>query len=402
MTNTPAVHSPEVELPQRVRELVARCTAPDTDERAWLGARYDAGLAWVHYPVGRGGLGLPRDWQAVVESELRAHAPAAALASSARNPIGLGMGAPTLVTHGTAEQQDRLLRPLWTGEEVWCQLFSEPGAGSDLAGLATRAVREGDGWRVNGQKVWTSYAHKARWAMLLARTDPDVPKHAGLTYFFLDMSAPGVEVRPLRQITGQAEFNEVFMTDVLIPDEMRVGEVGEGWRIANTTLMNERVAIGGGAAPRESEPIASLIKLWRERPELRTPELRARLMKVWVSAETARLANERIRQQLLAGRPGPEGSAAKLTFAAINQEATRLRLELAGDAGLTYDDWSLHAVDQGYSAGRPPGYHYLRARANSIEGGTSEVLRGVIADRILNLPREPRTDNQLPWREIPR
>jgi alkylation response protein AidB-like acyl-CoA dehydrogenase len=402
MTDVPAESSPEVDVRRRVRELVNECKAGPDDERGWLGARYDAGLAWVHYPVGRGGLGLPREWQATADSELRAAAPAAALASPARNPIGLGMGAPTLVTHGTTAQQDLLLRPLWTGEEIWCQLFSEPSAGSDLAGLATRAVREGDGWRVNGQKVWTSYAHKARRAMLLARTDPDLPKHAGLTYFFLDMSAPGVEVRPLRQITGQAEFNEVFLTDVLIPDGMRVGDVGEGWRIANTTLMNERVAIGGGAAARESEPIASLIRLWRERPDLRTPGLHARLMKVWVSAEAARLANERIRQQLLAGRPGPEGSAAKLTFAAINQEATRLRLELAGDDALEYDDWGLRAVDQGYSSGRPPGYHYLRARANSIEGGTSEVLRGVIADRILSLPREPRTDTKLPWREIPR
>ena len=256
---------------------------------------------------------------------------------------------------------------------------------------------------MNGQKVWTSYAHKARWAMLLARTNPDVPKHAGLTYFFLDMTSPGVEVRPLRQLTGQAEFNEVFLTDVQIPDSMRVGEVGDGWRISTTTLMNERVAIGAGAAPREGEPIGTLMRLWQDRPAIRTPELHARLLKVWVQAEAARLANERIRQQLMAGRPGPEGSAAKIRFAAINQEATRLRLELtAADDGLLYDDWGLRVVEQGYSSDRPAAYHYLRARANSIEGGTSEVLRGVIADRILNLPREPRTDNQLPWREIPR
>ena len=393
----------ETQLRERVREFVDRQDAEPGDRNAWLGARFDAGLAWVHYPVGQGGLGISREWQTVVESELAALAPQAAVpATPARNPIGLGMGAPTIAAHGTSEQKATLLRPLWTGEEIWCQLFSEPGAGSDLAGLATRAVREDDQWRVNGQKVWTSYAHKARFAMLLARTDPDVPKHAGLTYFFLDMSTLGVEVRPLRQLTGQAEFNEVFLTDVLIPDSMRVGEVGAGWRIATTTLMNERVAIGGGAAPREAEPIASLIRLWRERSELRTPELQARLMKVWVAAETARLANERIRQQMMAGRPGPEGSAAKLTYGAINQQAMRLRLELSGADGLVYDDWSLRVVEQGQAAGRPAAYLYLRSRANTIEGGTTEVLRGVIADRILNLPREPRTDNQLPWREIPR
>jgi alkylation response protein AidB-like acyl-CoA dehydrogenase len=399
MTDSPV----EPALRQQVRDFVAGQDTDPGDATAWLGARFDAGLAWVHYPIGRGGLGLSREWQAVVDSELAALAPSSAVPlTPARNPIGLGMGAPTIVAHGTALQQDLLLRPLWTGEEIWCQLFSEPSAGSDLAGLATRAVREGDHWRINGQKVWTSYAHKARYAMLLARTDPDLPKHAGLSYFFLDMQTPGVDVRPLRQLTGQAEFNEVFLTDVLIPDTMRVGEIGAGWKIATTTLMNERVAIGGGAAPREAEPIASLLKIWRDRPDLRTPELHTRLMKVWVAAETARLANERIRQQMMAGRPGPEGSAAKLTYGAINQQAMRLRLELSGPEGLLYDDLSLRIVEQGRAAGRPAGYHYLRSRANTIEGGTTEVLRGVIADRILNLPREPRIDNQLPWREIPR
>ena len=386
---------------QRAR-AVAGSVDPAADERIWLGARFDAGLAWVHFPDGLGGSGLPRDWQTLVDAEFASISAAAAPANGARNPIGLGMGAPTIAAHGTPEQQARLLRPLWTGEEIWCQLFSEPGAGSDLAGLATRAEREGDGWRINGQKVWTSYAHKARWGMLLARTDPDVPKHAGLTYFFLDMHSPGVEVRPLRQATGQAEFNEVFLTDAFIPDDMRVGGVGEGWKIANTTLMNERVALGSGAPQRESEPVAGLLTLWRERPDLRTPELHSRLLQIWVKVETARLANVRIRQQMLAGRPGPEGSAAKLTFAANNQEATRLRLELAGDEGLGYDDWTLHTVDQGRSAHRPASYHYLRARANSIEGGSTEILRGVIADRVLGLPREPRADHDRPWKDVPR
>ena len=389
------------DLLQKVRTVAASVDS-DADSRAWLGARFDAGLAWVHFPEGLGGSGLSRGVQTLVDAEFGVASPAAAPANGARNPIGLGMGAPTIAAHGTPGQQNRLLRPLWTGEEIWCQLFSEPGAGSDLAGLATRAEREGDGWRINGQKVWTSYAHKARWGMLLARTDPDVPKHAGLTYFFLDMHAPGVEVRPLRQATGQAEFNEVFLTDVFIGDDMRVGAVGEGWKIANTTLMNERVALGSGAPQRESEPIRPLLQLWREHPDARTPELHSRLLRLWVNVETARLANTRIRQQMLAGKPGPEGSAAKLTFAANNQEATRLRLELSGDHGLDYDDWTLHDVDQGTSTDRPAAYHYLRARANSIEGGSTEILRGVIADRILRLPREPRIDHDRPWKDIPR
>jgi alkylation response protein AidB-like acyl-CoA dehydrogenase len=392
---------PLTDVLERVRAAAAS-VPPDADQRAWLGARFDTGLAWVHFPEGMGGSGLSRDVQRLVDAEFGLINPAAAPINGARNPIGLGMGAPTIAAHGTPAQQARLLRPLWTGEEIWCQLFSEPGAGSDLAGLATRAEREGDSWRINGQKVWTSYAHKARWGMLLARTDPDVPKHAGLTYFFLDMHAPGVEVRPLRQATGQAEFNEVFLTDVLIGDDMRVGAVGEGWKIANTTLMNERVALGSGAPQREQEPIASVLRLWAECPDLRTPELHSRLLKVWVQVETARLANARIGQQMLAGRPGPEGSASKLTFALNNQEATRLRLELAGDDGLEYDDWTLRPVEQGQSSHRPTSYHYLRARANSIEGGSTEILRGVIADRILGLPREPRADADRPWKDIPR
>ena len=191
----------------------------------------------------KAGLGLsPRLQRTINETLIPAGAPIAAY----RNVIGHGMGAPTLVTHGTDEQKERYLRPLFTGEEVWCQLFSEPGAGSDVAGLATKAVRDGDEWIVNGQKVWTTLAHLAKWGMLVARTDPDQPKHKGMTYFVVDMEAPGVEVRPLYQITGEAEFNEVYFTDVRIPDEERLGEVGEGWRATLTTLMNERVAIGGG------------------------------------------------------------------------------------------------------------------------------------------------------------
>jgi alkylation response protein AidB-like acyl-CoA dehydrogenase len=250
-------------LRARVAEFLAIHDHTAMDRLEFLRARFDAGLAWVHYPVGLGGLGAPRALQRVVDDAFVA---AGAPDNDPRRiAIGLGMAAPTILRHGTDAQRRRFLRPLWTGEQVWCQLFSEPGAGSDLAAVATRAGRDGDGWIVTGQKVWTSQAHAAQRAILLARTDPDVPKHAGLTYFLLDMTAPGVEVRPLRQLTGDAEFNEVFLTDVRIPDENRLGAVGEGWRVAQTTLMNERVAIGGGALPREGGMIGVLARTWRPR-----------------------------------------------------------------------------------------------------------------------------------------
>ncbi|MGF7235482.1 MAG: acyl-CoA dehydrogenase family protein, partial [Frankia sp.] len=258
------------------------------------------------------------------------------------------------------------------------------------------------GWIVNGQKVWTSLAHRARWGILITRTDPDVPKHRGLTYFICDMTAPGVEVRPLRQLTGQAEFNEVFFTDVHIPDTARLGAVGDGWRVARTTLMNERVSIGGGTMPREGGAISLLTNLWRDQPELRTPDLHATVMRLWLRAETARLAVDRMRQQMAAGAPGPEGSAAKLLFAELNQEITGVALEALGGDGLRYDDWSMGRPDGADFLGRGAGYRYLRARGNSIEGGTSEVLRNIIAERVLGLPAEPRVDTTLPWKDLPR
>ncbi|MGV9296950.1 acyl-CoA dehydrogenase family protein [Amycolatopsis sp. NPDC003676] len=366
----------------------------------FLRARFDAGLAWVHFPEGLGGQGAPRALQGEVEAAF------AAAGAPDNNPrrilIGLGMAAPTILAFGTEEQKKRYLRPLWTGEEVWCQLFSEPGAGSDLAALATRAVRDGDDWVVTGQKVWTSSAHLAQWAILVTRTDPDVPKHQGMTYFLCDMTAPGVEVRPLRQITGEAEFNEVFLTEVRIPDSQRIGAVGEGWKVAQTTLMNERVAIGGTAMPREGGMIGLVAKTWRDRPELRTPELRDRLVQHWVEAESLRLAGERQRQQLAVGAPGPEGSAMKVAFAELNQALSGLELELLGEEGLRYEDWTMRRPEQVDFFGRDAGYRYLRAKGNSIEGGTSEVLRNIISERVLGLPSEPRVDKDVAWKDLPR
>ncbi|MFJ9789024.1 acyl-CoA dehydrogenase family protein [Streptomyces globosus] len=389
-------------LSARVRELLAAHPPATTARTAFLRARFDAGLAWVHYPEGLGGLGAPRSLQAAVDAEL------AAAGAPDNDPrrigIGLGMAAPTILAHGTGEQEQRFLRPLWTGEEVWCQLFSEPGAGSDLAALGTRAVLDeaAGEWVVDGQKVWTSSAHTARWGILLARTDPGLPKHRGISFFVCDMHAPGVEVRPLRQITGEAEFNEVFLTGVRIPDAHRIGAVGRGWDVARTTLMNERVSIGGMRIPREGGMIGRLAEAWRERPALRTHAHHQRLLGLWVEAEVARLAAERLRQQLAAGQPGPEGSGMKLTFARLNQEISGLEVEFLGEDGLYYGDWEMTRPDTVDFTGRDAGYRYLRAKGNSIEGGTSEILLNIVAERVLGLPAEPRDDKDVPWKDLAR
>jgi alkylation response protein AidB-like acyl-CoA dehydrogenase len=384
----------------RVQEFLAAHDPATTDPLTYLEARFDAGLAWVYFPVGLGGLGASRQLQGAVDAAFQqAGAPD-------NNPnrigIGLGMAAPTILRHGTEAQRQRFLRPLWTGEQLWCQLFSEPGAGSDLAGLATRAVPDGTDWVVDGQKVWTSMAHEADWGILIARSNPDVPKHQGMTYFACDMTAPGVEVRPLRQATGEAEFNEVFLTDVRIPDDCRLGDVGDGWTVARTTLMNERVAIGVGPVPREGGPIGLVAKAWRDRPEIRTPGGHDALLRLWVASEVARLSGRRLRQQLAAGQPGPEGSVQKLVFARLNQEITGLELDLDGEQALRYNDWTMRRPSEVDMVGSSAGYRYLRARGNSIEGGTSEILRNIIAERVLGLPTEPRVDTAVAWKDLPR
>ncbi|WP_076439070.1 acyl-CoA dehydrogenase family protein [Microbispora rosea] len=386
----------EASVAERARAFLAEHDPAATDRLEFLRARFDAGLAWVHFPEGLGGLGAPRELQAVADRELKGTPDN----QPGRIGIGLGMAAPTILAFGTEEQKKRFLRPLWTGEEVWCQLFSEPGAGSDLATLATRAVREGDEWVVDGQKVWTSSAHTARWAILVARTDPDVPKHRGLTYFVCDMHAPGVEVRPLRQITGEAEFNEVFLTGVRLPDALRLGEVGDGWRVAQTTLMNERVAIGG--TPSRRTMMGVVAETWRSRPELRTHDLHQRLLALWVDSEVMRLTAVRLREQLAAGHPGPEGSGMKLAFARLHQQLSGIEVEMLREDGLAYDDWTFRRPDTVDFIGREAGYRYLRAKGNSIEGGTSEILRNIIAERVLGLPAEPRADKDVAWKDLPR
>ena len=400
MTVTAAAETTaEADILRRVEDLLAAHPPATTAPTAFHEARFDAGLAWVHFPEGAGGLGVAPKLQRVVDQALaRAGAPSP---DAARNIIGMGMAAPTIAVHGTPEQRTRYLRPLFSGEEIWCQLFSEPGAGSDLAGLGTRAVRDGDEWLVNGQKVWTTLAHIARFGLLVARTDPDLPKHLGLTYFICDMQAPGVDVRPLRQLTGDAEFNEVYLSDVRLADDARLGGEGEGWRVAMTTLMNERVSIGGGRSHRGSGAISVAVDVWK-RTGQSDPARRDRLMRLWVAAEVNRLTNIRAGQMRRTGTPGPEGSVAKLTFAELNQAISELCVDLMGAEGQLYSDYDQPRREAvGFWSGDPR-YFFLRARANSIEGGTSEVLRNILGERVLGLPGEPRTDKDLPWRDVPR
>jgi alkylation response protein AidB-like acyl-CoA dehydrogenase len=399
------------------QELLDELPPRQTDPVTFLGRQFDMGLAWVHFPEGHGGLGLSTKLQKVVNEMLIGEG---APHPFARNPIGYGMGGPTVLTHGSQDQIDRYLRPLFTGEEIWCQLFSEPGAGSDVASLASRAVRDGDEWVVNGQKVWTTLAHTARWGMLVARTNPELPKHKGLTYFVVDMHASGVEVRPLVQITGEAEFNEVYFNDVRIPDSERLGEVGEGWRVSVTTLMNERVAIGGQIPGRGSGFIGELTRIWKQyrrgAPGVHpaTPAAPSdvdgaidsamldEVMRLWIRAEVLRLTNIRASQLGSQGTPGPEGSIGKIVSAELNKDISSLAIDVIGPQGMLYPDG--YPMKRASSAGlwRNAPQAFLRSRANSIEGGTTEIMKNILAERVLGLPGDVRVDKDKPWSHVPR
>ena len=404
----------EDQLRQQARDLLADVDPAEATQFEFRGAQFDRGLARVDFPEGKGGLGLSPKAQTVVDEELR---------QGGRywhdlnvNPIGIGMGGPTVLAHGSEEMHHRLLRPMFTGEEIWCQLFSEPGAGSDVAGLATRAVEDGDEWVVNGQKVWTTLAHRSRWGMLVARTDPDAPKHRGLTYFVMDMTAPGVDVRPLYQITGEAEFNEVFMNDVRIPDAMRLGERGQGWNVALTTLMNERVALSGGVPARGSGLIGVLMSAWEQQRHeaddggaadvARHRVLRDRVVQLWGETEVLRLTNWRARTLASAGTPGPEGSVGKAVSAELNQRIYECLIDVVGSDSMLFPDGYPMACpeESAFSSyGSPnPVRGFLRSRANTIEGGTSEVMRNILGERVLGLPKEPGVDKKTPWSDIPR
>ncbi|MFO7700056.1 MAG: acyl-CoA dehydrogenase family protein [Acidimicrobiia bacterium] len=398
--------APDTQAPmvqEAVDRLLAEHPPSATEPKEFWGAQFDAGVAWVDFPRGDGGLGVsPRYREYVTRRLTEAGAPTW---NRTANILGIGMGAGVLAAHGTPDQRARWLRPMFTMDEIWCQLFSEPGAGSDLAGLSTRAVRDGEEWIVNGQKVWTTLAHLSKWGLLVTRTDPDQPKHLGLTYFVVDMEAEGVDVRPLYQITGEAEFNEVFFDDVRIPDSQRIDEVGAGWRVSMTTLMNERVAIGGNTVARGTGAIAAAVSTWKDSGS-GDVATRRELVRLWGEVEAMRLTALRASENMKAGTPGPEGSTGKLAWADLNKEVTSFTVSMLGMDGAT--------IPEGYTL-EPTTYdtreeervmspqrHFLRARANSIEGGTSEIMRNILGERVLGLPGEPRVDKDLPWKEVPR
>ncbi len=389
---------------------------------AWMRLLGESGYAAPLLPREYGGLGVGPVEQGIIREELSAHR----LPLVSANLLGVAMAAPTIVEHGTEEQRQRHVRPILVGDEIWCQLFSEPGSGSDVAGLSTRAERDGDEWVVNGQKVWTTLAHLSKWGMLVARTDPDQPKHRGLTYFALDMSTPGVEVRPLRQLTGDAEFNEVYFTDVRIPDSMRIGEVGRGWDVAITTLMNERVALGGGGGAGFDSgavsPVDLLMTLARKTGAAIDPVARQRLAQLYIEARVLRYTNQRSQASLQAGKmPGPEGSIGKLLQAEWNQRVQETMIDVLGSYGLARFGPSSrqgsmpglpvregavsgvgHDADSAQFDTTDTIHTFLRSRANTIEGGTSEIMRNILGERILGLPGEPRADKDMPWSKVPR
>jgi alkylation response protein AidB-like acyl-CoA dehydrogenase len=355
----------------------------------------ESGYAAPLWPTEYGGMSAEPWAVRLVREELERHR----LPTVSANILGLGLAGPTLIEHGTDAQKERYLRKILTGEEIWCQLFSEPGAGSDLATLGTRAVRDGDEWVVNGQKVWTSIAQLSQFGMLVARTDTGVPKHEGLTYFIVDMKSPGVEIRPLRQLTGSAEFNEVYFTDVRIPDESRVGAVGDGWRVSRTTLMNERVTLSGvsldsvaftGGVRRD--PWESFLDSVPDRSD---PLTRQAVAQFYIEQQVKEITSFRAAAARQRGaQPGPEGSISKVFNAEFNQRRTSWLVSQRGAAGMA---WESTDPD-----GEGKAHAFLRARANTIEGGTSEILRNMIGERVLGLPREPEPDKDVAWSQLVR
>ncbi|HKG16930.1 MAG TPA: acyl-CoA dehydrogenase family protein [Solirubrobacteraceae bacterium] len=342
--------------------------------RDWQRRLYDAGWAGVSWPREYGGRGATLVEQAIFNEELtRARSP------SLVNVLGLAMGGPTVIAHGTDEQKERYLQPILSADEIWCQGFSEPDSGSDLASLKTRAVRDGDEWVVTGQKVWTTLAHHAKWCMLVARTDPEAPKHKGLTYFLMDMEQDAVQVRPLTQITGEAEFNELFLEEARIPHENIVGGEGNGWNVAITTLMHERATLAFGLQIQVKIALRELFDQARSTrvngsSAVEDDIVRQRLAQLYIESEVLRLnAYRGLTATMKYGVPGPEGSLGKWHWSDVNQSLTELAMDLAGPRAQLQDEkWT---------------YRFLRARANSIEGGTTEILKNIVAERVLGLPR---------------
>ncbi|MHB8593662.1 MAG: acyl-CoA dehydrogenase family protein [Acidimicrobiales bacterium] len=362
---------------------------------AWQGTIGRSPYAAPLWPEEYGGLSGEVWMQQVIRSELLRHR----LPTVSITILGVGLAGPTLIEHGTEKQKERYLRKILSGEEIWCQLFSEPGSGSDLASLATRAERDGDEWVINGQKVWTTIAQFSSFGMLLARTDPAAEKHQGLSYFIVDMKSPGVDIRPLRQMTGSSEFNEVFFTDVRVPDENRVGDAGDGWRCARTTLMNERVALSGVSLDPVSFTGGVRRDPWQAYlegvPNRRDPVVRQHLAQFYIESEVKEITTFRANSARLRGQPaGPEGAVNKVFNAEYNQRRSTFAVDANGMAAVAWAPGDELAQSRAQT--------FLRARANTIEGGTSEVLRSQMAERILGLPRDVDVDKGVAWSETKR
>jgi alkylation response protein AidB-like acyl-CoA dehydrogenase len=372
-----------------------RAVRGPADYRQWYPTFAASGLVAPTWLPEHGGLGIGNDVARAIEDVL------APLRLARLNPLGLNNAAAALFSHGTEEQRLRFLPPIVRNEEKWCQLFSEPGAGSDLASLATRAVRDADDWVISGQKVWTTWADEADYAILLARTDPDQPKHKGITYFLLDMHQPGVEVRPLRQITGEAEFNEVFIDGARVPDAHRVGDVNDGWRVSASTLSSERQMVSGsgsgGMGRLGGSSAERLISLAREMGRWDDPVLRNKIMRLWAQEQIRGWTNARVRAALSAGQsPGAASSIGKVHQATLNQQIQDLMVDLLGTAAVAWeaggDPDALPREVQGM----------MRSLANATEGGTTDINKNILGERVLGLPKEPDPWKGKPWKEIPR
>ncbi|MEV0821059.1 acyl-CoA dehydrogenase family protein [Nonomuraea rubra] len=369
-----------------LRENVPTDDYPEADgiarAKEFMAKLYDAGYSGITWPKEWGGQGLTQAEERVFAEEARDYTLPTYIFS-----IGLGMTGPTIVDRGSDAQRERFVRPLLRGEEVWCQLFSEPGAGSDVASLQTRAVRDGDHWIVNGQKVWTSVAHHADWGLLLARTDVDVPKHKGLTMFVIDMHHPGVTVRPLKDMSGRANFNEIFFDNVPIPDEHRVGEVNDGWSVAVTTLLHERLSISAGVGMGQQKDHPASLEALRQALDTSDPLVRDELVELHVRNRALALFNQRLAQETRAGVfPGARGSAAKLLLAELTLYQADLATRLVGPETALADHPLARAISM--------------APGMALGGGTNEIMRNIVGDRVLGLPPEPRVDKTVPFKDL--
>ncbi|WP_082969738.1 acyl-CoA dehydrogenase family protein [Mycobacterium sp. E3305] len=375
--------------------VALRAVRSPADYRQWYPVFAESGLVVPTWAREYGGLGIGNEVARAIDRVLLP------LRLFRLNPLGLNNTAAALFSHGTEEQRLRFLPPIVRNEEKWCQLFSEPGAGSDLASLATRAVRDADGWLISGQKVWTTWADEADFAILLARTDPDAPKHKGITYFLLDMRQAGVEVRPLRQITGEAEFNEVFIDDARVPDAHRVGEVNDGWRVSASTLSSERQMVSGsgsgGMGRLGGSGADRLIAVARETGRWDDPVVRNKIMRLWAQEQIRGWTNDRVRAALSAGQsPGAASSIGKVHQATLNQQIQDLMVDLLGTDAVA---WA--ATDEPDALPRDV-HGMLRSLANGTEGGTTDINKNILGERALGLPKEPDPWKGKPWKDIPR